>query len=472
MSQTLTLGSHELDLLALRLKLQHLRVKKRAFLSFGSLADKHRLLPSAQKLQDLGVQIFATTGTSTFLEQYNIPSTRVTKINENREPDVRTYLREGMFDLVVNIWAEGDYDEAADAKIIRSLAYEHRVPIVTDSTFAIEMIDQLARNAELDRQPRRKISMKEHFLGLVFARGGWADNHGHLDKSELMTPELTGLGKMPMQDKWRLYRKLKEDYNPEDLFARMSQGVEFSMAHGVTHLRTMVDADTLVQLKCIEAALAVKEAYQGKIVMEIGIQPLEGVLEPGAWQWVEKACGMADFVGGLPSRDAPQPEKHLDRLMSMAKEMGKRLDVHVDQKGVPWENETKLLALKTIEHGMEDRVSAVHAIISRKPLYEQREIAKLLHSAGVTVQICPRAAIGMEQLDMQVQMSNSIAPMPLFLEEKVNMCAGSDNRIDFFCPYTDGDMWIETCMLMEACRDYTAETLADIMCNKSLFASV
>ena len=60
--------------------------------------------------------------------------------------------------------------------------------------------------------------------------------------------------------------------------------------------------------------------------------------------------------------------------MRIAKDQGKRLDVHVDQENNPFESETELLALKTIEHGLEGRVSAVHAIsVAAKPKEDPQE---------------------------------------------------------------------------------------------------
>ena len=110
---------------------------------------------------------------------------------------------------------------------------------------------------------------------------------------------------------------------------------------------------------------------------------------------------MADVVGGLPSKDRPTPEKHLDIIMRIAREQNKRLDVHVDQENNPFENETEMLARKTIEYGLEGRVSAVHAIsVSAKPAIEQDRIIRLLKDAGVSVIVCPSAALSMKQLDM------------------------------------------------------------------------
>lgn len=461
-----------LDLLALRLKLGRHLIKKRAFLSTGKDDDKKKILPGAQQLAELGVEIFATRGTSTYLTMHSVPNTLVHKVAEDAEPNVASMLESGLFDLVVNVLTGDDgYDEKSDARTIRGHAIEHGVPLITDPDVAVETIAKMVR--DMERQKARKnghTSMREYFATLVHERGGYVDNHGHYDKAYLITPETLALGEIDMQEKWRLYRRLKESYTPEDLVERISRCVEFRLSQGVTLMRTMVDADTIVKMKCIEAALEVKRRYAGKVTLEIGIQPLEGVLDPDARKWVTKACELADFIGGLPSRDNPRLESHLDVILGMGKEMGKRVDVHVDQKGVPWENETRLLALKTVEHGMEGQVSAVHSIISRKPLYEQREIAKMTTGAGITVIVCPRADVSMKQEDMQGQLSNCIPPVPLYREEGTRVVYGSDNSEDPFMPFNEGDPWIETCVLMEGVRTYTATQIADIMCDRSLFS--
>jgi cytosine deaminase len=460
----------DLDMLAFRLKLGGLRIKKRAFLSTGNEENKQQMLSGARALAELGVEIFATRGTSVFLEKHGVQNIRVNKIAQDSEPNVLPMLEAGMFDLVVNVrTGDSNYDEASDAQTIRQLSIEHSIPLITEIPLVIATINRMVEQIKREKVQGRYVSMRDRFMGCVHDRGGYADNHGHYDKSYLTTFDTLELGQMPMQDKWRLYRQLKENYTHDDLIERITRCVEFRESHGVVYQRTMVDADTMVELKCIEAALEVKRRFAGRVVLEIGIQPLEGVLEPGPRKWVEKACGMADYIGGLPSRDNPRPEAHLDFIMGMAREMGKRVDVHVDQKGVPWENETKLLALKTAEHHLEGRVAGVHGIFSRKSLHEQREIAKMMHGVGMSLEVCPGAEVSMEQLDMQVQMSNSLPPVPLCLEENVRVVYGSDNTEDPFMPFSDGDPWYEARLLMDACRIYQAEKVADIMCDKSLF---
>ncbi len=134
---------------------------------------------------------------------------------------------------------------------------------------------------------------------------------------------------------------------------------------GVTYCRTMVDADSTVGLLPIKAANEVKKRYADRIRFEVGVQPLQGVLDPASFEQYAEACELADYCGGLPSRDRPKPEKHLDVILQLAKKLGKPVDVHIDQENNPLENETELLAEKTIEHGMQGRVFGVHAISPR-----------------------------------------------------------------------------------------------------------
>ena len=67
-------------------------------------------------------------------------------------------------------------------------------------------------------------------------------------------------------------------------------------------------------------------------------------------------------MGGCLQRILAAKTEHLDILMSSAKEHGKLVHVHVDQFNSDEERETEQLARKTIEHGMQGKVSAIHCI--------------------------------------------------------------------------------------------------------------
>jgi cytosine/adenosine deaminase-related metal-dependent hydrolase len=312
--------------------------------------------------------------------------------------------------------------------------------------------------------------MRKEFFQLVANKGGFACYHAHFDKAYLISMENLKLSQIDMQKKWELYKYLKENYTHDDLVERISRGVEKMRQQGVTYCRTHIDADSTVKLLPINAALEVRERYKDQINLEIAVQPLQGVLDAASRDYFVQACEQADIIGGLPSRDRPTPEKHLDFIMQLAKRLGKRLDVHIDQENNPDENEAELLALKTIEHGLEGRVSGVHAIsVASKSEREQERIIKLLKPAGISVIICPSAAISMKQLNKQAPLHNSIAPLTKLLAHQVPVYLGVDNIHDLFMPLVDGDMWFESRLLMESCRYYDLEKVATIACDKSGF---
>ena len=240
---------------------------------------------------------------------------------------------------------------------------------------------------------------------------------------------------------------------------------------GVTHCRTHIDADSTVKLLPINAALEVREKYRDSITLEIAVQPLHGVSDKESRQYFTQACEKADLIGGLPSRDRPTPEKHLDFIMSLAKDLDKRLDVHIDQENNPDEDETELLALKTIEHGLEGKVSGIHAIsLSSKPEYEQERIIKRVKDAGISITICPSAALSMKPLpNKAAPLHNSIAPLVKLREHQVPVYLGVDNIHDLFMPLVDGDMWFESRLMMEACRYYNLDGVSSIACDKTGF---
>lgn len=465
------------EMLAFNLKLMGKKSHKNVLISAGKMSDKEKMLPAIEKLNALGVNLFATKGTSRFLNSHHIRNQELYKIAEQKEPNIKSFLNEDRFDLVINILVGNhDYDESTDSNLIRTLCIENGIPLITDADVALLTIDAMEKKH--NRQMfKYKIAdetapwdMRKEFFQLVADKGGFACYHAHFDKAYLISMENLKLSQMDMQKKWELYKYLKENYTHEDLVERISRGIEKMRQQGVTHCRTHIDADSTVKLLPMEAALEVREKYKDDINMDIAVQPLQGVLDRESRKYFIRACEKADIIGGLPSRDRPTPEKHFDFIMALAKDLGKPLDVHVDQENNPDENETELLALKTLEHGLEGRVSGVHAIsISSKSEREQDRIVKLIKDANVSIVICPSAAISMKQINRVAPLHNSIAPLTKLLQHQVPVYLGVDNIHDLFMPLVDGDMWFECRLLMESCRYYDLDVVSSIACDKGGF---
>ncbi len=466
-----------IEMLAFNLKLVGKKTKKNVLISAGKMADKENLLPSIRKLSDLEVNIFATQGTSRFLNAHEVRNQELYKIAEQKEPNIKSFLSEDRFDLVINILVGNyDYDESTDSNLIRTLCIENGIPLITDADVAALTIEEMVKKHSREifkyriADPTTPWDMRKEFFQLAANNGGFACYHAHFDKAYLISMENLKLSQVDMQKKWELYKYLKENYTHEDLIERIGRCVEKMKQQGVTHCRTHIDADSTVKLLPINAALEVREKYKDEITMEIAVQPLQGVLDRESREYFIQACEKADLIGGLPSRDRPTPEKHLDFILGLARELGKRVDVHIDQENNPDENETELLALKTIEYGLEGRVAGVHAIsLASKTEREQERILKLLRDAGISIIICPSAAISMKQLSKAAPLHNSIAPLAKLLQFQIPVYLGVDNIHDLFMPLVDGDMWFESRLMMEACRYYDLDRVATIACDKSGF---
>jgi cytosine/creatinine deaminase len=465
-----------LELLAFNLKLLGPKSRKNVLISAGRPESKRKMLPAIRRLVPLNVNLYATPGTHDFLNENGVRNSVIHKITDGHAPNILTFLKANRFDLVINIlMGDEDYDEASDARLIRKLSIENGIPLITDVDVAIATLDQIVIDSERGTyryklaDDSEKWNLKLHFQDAVEKRGGLANHHAHFDKAYLITMENLRLSQVDMQKKWELYKYLKENYTHDDLVERISRGVETMIEQGVTYCRTMVDADSTVGLLPIRAASEVKKRYADRIRFEIGVQPLQGVLDPASYEQYAEACRMADYCGGLPSRDAPREEAHLDVVLGLAKQLGKPVDVHVDQENNPLQNETELLAVKTIEHGMQGRAFGIHAIsVAAKDDREQDRIVAKILEADLGIIICPSAALSMKQMPMVAPLHNSIAPFAKFREAGVRCYLGVDNMHDLFMPMVDGDMWTECRLLMEACRFYDIEAVADWACAKPI----
>ncbi len=465
-----------LELLAFNLKLLGKHSRKALLISAGEAEDKKRMLPAIRRVLHLGVDLYATPGTHRFFKKHGVKSTEIHKITDGHSPNILTFLRANRFDLVINVLTgDEDYDENSDAKLIRKLSIENGIPLITDADVGIATLEQITVDSERGTY-RYKLADKSEpwnlrlqFLEAAERLGGLSNHHAHFDKAYLITNENLRLSQVDMQKKWDLYKYLKENYTYDDLVERVSRGLETMIAQGATYCRTMVDADSTVGLLPIKAATEVKKRYKDRIRFEVGVQPLQGVLDPKSYEQYAEACEMADYCGGLPSRDRPQPEKHIDVILELAKKLNKPVDVHIDQENNPLENETELLAQKTIEHGMQGRVFGVHAIsLAAKEEREQDRIIELVREADMGIIICPSAALSMKQLEMTAPLHNSIAPYDKLRAAGVRTYLGVDNIHDLFMPMVDGDLWTEARMLMEACRFYDIDAVAEWACAKPL----
>ncbi len=306
-------------------------------------------------------------------------------------------------------------------------------------------------------------NIKTQLLERIKDSGGWVNAHAHFDRAFTITEDNFKFGAIPFQEKWALNLEIQKNSSTEQIFGRMQRAVEVMLDQGVQAVGTFIDVNSLVKDRAIRAAIKLREEYGKDLELVFINQTLEGVMSKKAREWFCLGAEFVDIVGGLPSKDKWFEEEHMDIVLSTAKQMGKMAHLHVDQLNSVLEKETEMLARKTIEHGMQGRVVAIHGIsLATHPFEYRRKIYRLLREAGVMVVANPTAYIDDARKEMTVPSHNSVTPVDELLPAGITVAIGTDNISDLHKPFTDGDMWTELRMLLEACRFFDLDSLVKI----------
>ena len=106
--------------------------KKSVFISLAGEEIKLDFLQSAKILWRLGLKIYATAGTSKFLEKNGITNYRLYKIYENKKPNVLDVLSAKKVDLVINIFDPYFKKEFDDDYQIRRYTIDFGIPLLVN----------------------------------------------------------------------------------------------------------------------------------------------------------------------------------------------------------------------------------------------------------------------------------------------------------------------------------------------------
>jgi cytosine/adenosine deaminase-related metal-dependent hydrolase len=310
---------------------------------------------------------------------------------------------------------------------------------------------------------------KQLILDEIARKGGWVNSHAHIDRAYILDEENYHLVNGSLQEKWDFPDTYKKAVTVDEIYETMSRVLDDQISQGVTAIGSFIDVDPVIGDKAIQAARRIREDYVGKIELRFINQVVKGVLDPEARKWFDKAAEFVDFIGGLPEKDAGSEAEHLDVLFETGKRHGgKPIHVHVDQLNLPSQRDTELLAQKTIEHGYEGKVVAIHSIsVGAQPKEYRAKLYEQMKQAGIIVVACPvgwidNSCVGGMSEDVIGPIHNSLTPVREMVAAGIPVALGTDNIRDIYKPYADGDMWTELRFLLEASRLYDVDVLSEI----------
>ena len=124
--------------------------EKSVFISLAGKENKAEFLESAKTLAKLGLEIFATEGTSKFLEKNKIKTTKLYKIHEKKKPNVLDYLNSKKIDLVINIFDPYFKKEFDDDYLIRRATIDFGVELLANMQTAKLFVSAISQKTLSD----------------------------------------------------------------------------------------------------------------------------------------------------------------------------------------------------------------------------------------------------------------------------------------------------------------------------------
>lgn len=165
--------------------------------------------------------------------------------------------------------------------------------------------------------------------------------HIHLDKCFLLSdPKFADLEiiKGDFAEAMEITAKAKARFDKEDLLRRGRWLIAESISAGVAHMRAFVEVDHIVRMKCLDAAIELKEQFAAACDIQIcafAQEPIySGNLGAANRELMEAAVSTehVSVVGTTPytESDEENTKKNIDWAIRVASGCGVHLDFHLD----------------------------------------------------------------------------------------------------------------------------------------------
>ncbi|KAF2083522.1 carbamoyl-phosphate synth [Saccharata proteae CBS 121410] len=135
--------------------------KKNILLSIGSFKDKLEMLPSIERLHQMGYNLFATAGTADYIQEHGIPVKFLEVLGagsddgeQKAEYSLTQHLSGNLIDLYINLPSSNRFRRPANYMSrgyrTRRMAVDYQTPLVTNVKNAKLLIEAIARHYDLE----------------------------------------------------------------------------------------------------------------------------------------------------------------------------------------------------------------------------------------------------------------------------------------------------------------------------------
>jgi cytosine deaminase len=320
-------------------------------------------------------------------------------------------------------------------------------------------MDLIVRNARLARDPEappidvgiaagRIVAIEpalpaggaEFDAGGCLTCAGLVETHIHLDKSCIIDRCAPESGRQA--DAMQRVAAVKRTFSVEDVYARAAQTLEKCISHGATRMRTHLELDGGVEMRSFEAIEALRRDYAWAIDIEVCVFPQEGLTDNPRSDalLVEGLKRGARVIGAAPNYD-PDHAGQVRRIFDLAREFDVDIDMHLDSGNSPDAMDIHLVCELTETYQLGGRVAVGHMCkLSTMPPADLRTLARRIADAGVAVTVLPATELFMMGRDQDHSVRRGVADVNLLVEQGVNCSLSTNNVLNPFTPFGDGQL--------------------------------
>lgn len=268
-----------------------------------------------------------------------------------------------------------------------------------------------------------------------------AEPHAHLDKA--LTADLVPNPRGDLLGAIDAWVAFEETLTVSDVARRAEAGARRLLANGCTAIRTHVNVGVGIGMTAVEGVLAARRALAGEVRLELVAlveRPVAGPDGEANRRLLREAMDAGvDVVGGCPHLD-PDPVGTLEHCVALAAELGRPLDLHMDETLDPDAFTLPLMARLVSDAGLGGRAVASHSVsLAMQPEAVQRDTADALAEAGVAVVTLPHTNLYLQGRDHPVATPRGLTAVRVLLDAGVVVAAGADNLQDPFNPMGRAD---------------------------------
>jgi cytosine deaminase len=277
-----------------------------------------------------------------------------------------------------------------------------------------------------------------------------AEPHAHLDKA--LTADRVPNPAGDLTGAIRAWYAHRPSLSVADITARARAAALGGLGRGTTAIRTHVDVGEGIELRAVEALIAVRDELAGLVDIQIVAlvsHPLTGLAGERNRSLLRDALDAgADLVGGAPHID-PDPRASLEICLTIAADFGCPVDLHTDETLDP--GVLGLADLASMGHDFPHALTASHCVsLGVQPAPVQAQVAAAVAAAGIAVVTLPQTNLYLQARGCATGPARGLTAVRALLDAGVTLAAGGDNVQDPFNPLGRGDPLEAAALLVAA----------------------